>query len=438
MKYIVIFGILISSFKIYGQSTVTIKTPRNVSISADEYITEADQTNIDFWESEAADWLNEHSSNAEKVAPASQRYNCHGWAFHMKDGGDTVWINAQDDLNDDIENLENYWSGSTPTYITTTASEATVAFYGSCWYYDTVEAEWKNPCDHSVQMITQFVYESKWGAWGRYQHAPSDCPYDDSNITYYKIPLNGPDELCTTTSGVYSTHDITGASYDWGGSNVNVSGSSYSVSATRDTGGAGYITVDISSPFSGTTVEAKQNFTPLDLPATPQDIYIEMDAPPNRFTASIVNPPGGLEYNWYKDAVLQNQSNIDVVICTRSSPYCDNEYYMQAEAVNTCGVSFKKSKLAVEPSCGYFISYHPNPSEEHIYIAATDEFSGKTIQSKSVDFTVNLYDSQNQLVVTGRSKDNELLLRLEDTPKGIYYLHINDNTRLIKEKIIVE
>jgi len=95
MKKIVLF-IMISCFVkfSYGHvvSDTTIKTPTNVSVSAQTY-------NWDYTEEEieeyiilyeymidTADW------DATIIAPPSVKDNCHGYAWHVSDGGAKVDI----------------------------------------------------------------------------------------------------------------------------------------------------------------------------------------------------------------------------------------------------------------------------------------------------------------------------------------------------------
>jgi len=90
-----------------------------------------------------------------------------------------------------------------------------------------------------------------------YEHALLDCPFDSAaSITYYSVPLSGDDIICT--SETYSTVNITGAAYNWSSSNVSISGSGNSVSATKTSDGQGFIQADISSTYSETTVTSEK------------------------------------------------------------------------------------------------------------------------------------------------------------------------------------
>ncbi len=102
-----------------------IKTPTNVTVEAYSY-DELPSGVLEDIEVLAADWIDDHDSDAEWIAPASGTYNCHAYAWHVKDGGNNVWLNAHDDIDDDPEILKKYWSGASPTYTQTSTVNSTV------------------------------------------------------------------------------------------------------------------------------------------------------------------------------------------------------------------------------------------------------------------------------------------------------------------------
>src|SRR5690606_17469102 len=73
--------------------------------------------------------------------------------------------------------------------------------------------------DHLAFKISTSTFESKWGVWPKYQHAPGDCPYNSTGLQYYYIPISGDDVICNSEG--YFTLNISGATYDWSGSKVS-------------------------------------------------------------------------------------------------------------------------------------------------------------------------------------------------------------------------
>jgi hypothetical protein len=67
-----------------------------------------------------------------------------------------------------------------------------------------------------------------------------------------------------------------------------------------------------------------------------------MDAPPNRFTATIDPVPTATSYNWYLNGVLNNMYHDDNAIFNRVSPYCGGSYNVDVKAYNDCGWSTLK------------------------------------------------------------------------------------------------
>ncbi len=81
-------SLVLFSLATHAQHT-TIKTPTNVTVEAIAR-SEYSAGQLALIESHAADWINDHNSEAERVAPASATYNCHAYAWHVKNGGNNV------------------------------------------------------------------------------------------------------------------------------------------------------------------------------------------------------------------------------------------------------------------------------------------------------------------------------------------------------------
>lgn len=109
--------------------------------------------------------------NATMVGDASATYNCHSYAWNMKDGGPKCWINCVK-IDNITSNLSIYWDRD--AYI---ESVETVA--AKVHYYNS---------DHSAIVITPSVlYESKWGQCPLMQHAPKYGPYENMNRRNYYV-----------------------------------------------------------------------------------------------------------------------------------------------------------------------------------------------------------------------------------------------------------
>lgn len=425
-------------------SAQTIKTPTNVTVNVNNY-SEMSPASIAYVDSVAAKWISDHGSGAVKVASPSATYNCHAYAWHIKDGGSTVWINAHDDVDDDPEELSPYWSGGSPTYVSAPASEATAAFYGSCWV--PASPYYINNCDHSAKVISTSLFESKWGNWPRYQHAPGDCPYTSSGIQYYKVAVSGADLLCSSPSQSYSTLNISGASYSWSGSNTSVSGSSYSVSATA-TGSAttGSVQVNISSPYSGTTVTGKKTVWVGSPAVTGITVNTSMCAGYGQVvTAATAGNP--TYFNWYvssgnaSNAYLSNYGNGSASF----NSYIPDCYGLTLNFSNSCGSSNDGTTICVD-YCFARYSVYPNPTRDYVNIHF-DRFDKADLlptqlllYSEATQQTV--YSANNDRLFGSLTREGVLQIPVKSMPRGTYYLHVftgkNEGQKPEVTRIILE
>ncbi len=116
------------------------------------------------------EWIEPEGLNAVRIGDASNKYNCHGYAWSLSEGNKKVWIGTDEDP--DVETY--YWTDGAwsndgqPSYFSSSESAAAHA-----WYSDPGD-------DHSVRKIQNSYpctisggrdYVSKWGYYGLYQHA---------------------------------------------------------------------------------------------------------------------------------------------------------------------------------------------------------------------------------------------------------------------------
>jgi hypothetical protein len=402
----------------FGQSDylTTIKTPTNVSIEA-IYRYEYSAYRLAQIEQDAADWIEDHDSGAEWVASASRTYNCHDYAWHYSDGGTKRWVNQKD--RNGNPNISKYWSGSAPTYQTSAVSKAKKAFYPNG--------------DHSAKVISSNLFESKWGAWPRFRHSPEDCPYAASNLQYYYIPISGNTTICSSES--FSTLDISNASYNWSGSKVSISGTGSSVSATKTSNGTGWIKSQISSPYSGTTVEAEKNSfwlgPPLQPTITPLTyIYGGGEATFRAYLEESV----ASTYNWsvMGGSIIRGQGTEHLEVMVYPVTHLD----LHVSAGNACGTgplafkSFDVSNGGGPASVDDF-SVHPNPADHKFTVSL--EGAKQTRNTKAFEYL--LYNDRHQMVRRIKTADVSVEINAADLESGIYFLNIVAGDKILKRKI---
>lgn len=167
---------------------------------------------------------------------AQHRFNCHGYAWHISDGGADRWIGYGYPYDNDPE--YGYWQDG--SYI-----EATRTYPG--------KVNWSSG-DHSA-ITTEYrdTLISKWNVYPLMKHAWDDSPYGTSNLKYYKLnfSISGSDLVCNSNT-TYSLSPTPGGTTNWtNSSNLSFVGGSSGTSVTVKT---------VSSTTSGDG-ELHANFT---------------------------------------------------------------------------------------------------------------------------------------------------------------------------------
>ena len=179
-------------------NNVMIYTP-NGSVVPDAGVLVGEDYTQEYKQSINNDILNNYD-DVEILGDATKKYNCHGYAWHMTENGDTVWINTE----------EIYWQDG--SYIEVPESIATKVSY-----YE----------NHSAVRLNSTWYVSKWGKLSKVKHHPNNVPPNympDSTKHYYiRTPqITGSSIICSTA--IYTIQNLpSSASVQWSVSNSNLS-----------------------------------------------------------------------------------------------------------------------------------------------------------------------------------------------------------------------
>jgi hypothetical protein len=184
----------------YGTYVIdSIYTPKGTLVS-DTYRFEGIDCSFSSDElDDLADNIYNTYNGAILIAPPSLRYNCHGYAWNVSEGGDQVWIGFSTQTAEDV-----YWTDG--SYIQTTESDATKVSY--------------TYGNHSAIRLNSTWYQSKWGNTALVQHHPNDVPpvYNASQgMTFYKrapMHISGPTVPCGTSTYVLENL-FTGCTVQW-------------------------------------------------------------------------------------------------------------------------------------------------------------------------------------------------------------------------------
>jgi hypothetical protein len=431
MKRLVIIFFIVVNANVFAQ---TIKTPTNVSISVINN-PEMTPSQLAATEAAAAQWISDHNSQAVRLAPASATYNCHNWAWHQSDGGTAVWINQTVGGG---ANLSNYWTGANASYAATQSNPTlgNKLFYGAS-------------SDHSAVATQTYVngvrqYESKWGAWPRYRHAVGDCPYTFGGLVHYKIPITGQFLKCVSASQGYSTLNISGATYSWSATRSSISGSGYSVTGTGTSAGPETITVQISSPFSGTTVNGIISTWVGPFNTAYTGVTGQIAGCMGQFYQYVATMPGGAaggySYTWTKPATYNWQSGTNAPNVWISIPYQGAQGgTMRVDINNGCGWS-GLSGITVYPipcgggfaASGESAKAYPNPNSQSTLNVSVD---------KAGTYEVLFFDSsgneKKRLHVTA-TEDKLISIDVTDLKKDNYLVRVSGNGTHSTNRVVIE
>jgi hypothetical protein len=214
-------------------------------------------------------------------------------------------------------------------------------------------------------------------------------------------------------------------------------GTGATANITRASGanGKGKITYTFTLGSQGETFTAeKEILVGTQVPGT---ISIQMDAPINRFTASIDDVPTATNYNWYLNGVLNNTYHGTSAMLNRVSPYCGGTYNVDVEAYNSCGWSVKKHLTVIEPSCLYGMIISPNPtdSESDIEIYSESEVS----IDPDIEWQLEVFDQMQGLKEKKpKIKGTHTKISTSGWKDGVYYIQAIIGNEKISGKLAVK
>ena len=273
-----------------------------------------------------------YESPNEWLAPPSSRYNCHGYAWHMSEGGDAVWMNFFPQIYLD--------DGS---YVRVPSESATP---GAKVLYGPLD-------DHSAVLISGDIFQSKWGKYDLMRHHKDQTPYDSSVLKYYEIfnpskhlYVTGPKTLLPNSSGTFSIPPYLPTGATFLGWTVSIATSSTSTNfvttspLTYNFTTAGHYTIKAEfivpgggrwTATTGVTVGTPPPPPPPTPPATPYIVgdvmwFSDPEPPYNRDVCwlpvgqtknfYVQNPESGAVYEWRCDEaiiyVTQTVPNISI------------------------------------------------------------------------------------------------------------------------------
>ncbi|MDP3916002.1 MAG: T9SS type A sorting domain-containing protein [Bacteroidota bacterium] len=435
-----IFTLFLVMIAAMANSQGTVQTPMGKTV----YLEPGYDTPqyIAIWESNAAQWIIDNQSDAQKKGSATSHYNCHSYAWNVSEGGSSTnsWMNQTYSGN---PNLSKYWTNDA---------------YISTLYVADHEKIFYSTGDHSaITTATSGKVKSKWGAWPLYEHSTAKCPYTSSALIYNTLKSitisNASGVICSGTQRTLNNgFTASNWNYDWNvtGYLNQVSGDgtpNYTVSGTSAIG-YGTTSLTITSP-SGMTASTQKHIgvnTPY-----PEDlsysIYTSGGTPVSYMCANthyhvyLTNNSGCSlsNYTWsVPSAWSTNYTWGDMIsVYTNSTPGGMVEVY----ATTCCGV-YTKVKIGYLGSgyCGgyYAMSLTPNPSsgETTLTIEPTSE---DAIFDENAEWEVEIFD-QMQVLKEKRLKliGKDQRIQTSGWKSGIYIVRVKYKGENLQAKLVVK
>lgn len=409
------FGVL--TINCFSQSATTIYTPKGSSLTAYNSMPSMSAEDKSDW----SDYVDYYYPSATEIdAPsATYDYNCHGYAWHVSEGGSDVWIGlaGYDAYPEDVEDI--YWTDG--SYVETTEPYASKVSY----YEDNHSA---------IQTSTQGVYRSKWGSGPLMQHARDYGPavYLMDYRKYYKLQpeINGTfTALCYNSERTFTSNmSISGSSYTWTRDNSlldYVSGAgttSYRVKG-KSTSGDAWIQFQITTPSGEVATRTKwvwANKPVINYLTGPS--YGYTDNTYYFYPIPSYEQRALSSYSWNLDPLNSNYVNGYVTGYAYITFYDADNYVVVSKADNLCGsTGWKMTYIEIEEGYKFLIS--PNPASERVNVKVTT-YSTSSEELEIPEFNIRILDMNGITYFNEKRSGFDFNLPVSKLREGTYIVNI--------------
>lgn len=473
MKVLALIMLILDPVLAFGQIQVTRYTPKGSPVRAYNNIPEMSSTDKVDWSTSVA---NVYPNATELNSPSATRtYNCHAYAWHIREGGDAVWIGYYQgqEADEDI-----YWTDGSYNNQSSEVGAEKISYYNG---------------NHSaVQTNTQGVYVSKWGEGPLMQHSRDYGPsiYNMAYRNYYKKALqptiSGPSQICT--QGTYTVNNLpTGATVDWSYSTTNLQSvqiGNENITLSPIGNGWGTINATVTIGSSQFALPQKTVWVGLKASFTGSSSVNYLSTGFWESAASCGAEP--YIFEWYlrkagtgvsalrvsNDQTLTLQSvpegtslsvlNAKVPIVNQPITY--TIFYSFLRVTDANGIQYDTSEQQIyaygkvdlvplellrmnestQPSItaqSKSVEISPNPTSTQVEVNIADETSStllSAITSTDTSYTVTVIDSYGSTVYSGIKKEKKFNIPTSTFRNGIYFVLVSDGTNVYQNKLIVK
>ncbi len=377
---------------------------------------------------------------------STRTYNCHGFAWHVSEGGENRWIGYYRTTDEDI-----YMTDTSYVLVPQEVHPGKVS-----WGYSNQSVS--GPDDHSGITINRpGWYMSKWGEGPLMIHQRYDTPYDNTYLRFYiRTPtISGPSnsKVCYGLSATFTATNWQ-SGYSWScSSNITITSGqgTNTVSVTGSgTSEPGWVSVR----FNGS--ELTRYNVSVDSPPV---IGATIDGPATtmagvRNTYGVAASRPGYWFTWTHNTF----SSVVATYTVGTMNYADvvfnssGNLWVEVYARNACGVSSTVRKyVTVSPNDSLLWSFYPNPASYILNIEMDREAiaQAKSLEQATLDakrlktdltYDIRLYDGQGNMLRRKTTKGGKTEFDVSSLSNGIYYLHIYDgvNDKPQMRQIVVE
>lgn len=401
----------------FTQTQTTVFTPKGSAVSDTYVVPEFSSSQI----AAGNNFVATSYPNATRLTDASATYNCHGYAWHISEGGNNVWIGYYTAAAEDI-----YWSDGSYVEVCNQTFPAKVSYASD---------------NHSAITTNQTdIFKSKWGQLPVMQHNKDYTPYNSSVLKYYG-KISGSNLVCGSEQ--FSIGAISGIS--WSSSNTaGLSINSTTGFATRQNSFNGQVTITATIAQACGNVTITQNVW-VGVPSNPNTIpsgsnIITMS--PAQVLNVTASATTATSFSWSYTKISGSFANgLSLYPYGPMNQSCSIEanrigdYTVFVSASNACGSTQPQGRILIRVRSGSggamrTMAVFPNPSSEFITV--------KLKETESEDIaSVILTNNSLEKVYSIQTKETEVTIPTQALPDGTYYLNIQVGKETVQRQIIV-
>jgi len=388
-------------------------------------------------------WLGYYNWRIQFKGEATRTYNCHGYAWHVSEGGDNVWISTPND--------DKYWTEGTYD-----------ASYKEISSQTDAKVAFAETADHSaIKTSSANMFISKWGQAPKFEHDINDCPYEPkTNLKYYTLDpkmTGSTSNLCYNVTRDFNTNitNMPDGTLTWTkGNNLSIIGEDDEPEFTVKGGssfGWSYVKLQINTP-SGFTWESTKSFWTGLFNQTWVSGWPSV-CPNITYTYTALVPGGhdpSYSYSWTYPYgwiyISQDENEID--LRTTSTPIGGT---VRVSITNECGSS-NYSGITVYPgSCYYYYMMYPNPASEEVTISIvkpetiifedieiSDVEVTKDISTDQDTYTIRIFNNMGILELSATRSGTSFNIPLPNLRDGTYVVEVSDGKNSYREQLIIK